>query len=155
MSDDGADQGIMPERALKPVLGGKEQPTESEMMSPEEFEDKIREAPIEETDYNGAAFACARMILEAIEQYPELRGVPYEAEYLRGGDGLMVTTPNGGGVLVRAGLFDVLKQLHPEATPEQQVLLGLSGFMWGWACNAVQRILGEPPVPNPAIVEIG
>ena len=32
--------------------------------------------------------------------------------------------------------------------------LGLSGFQWGWAYNAVQRCLGLSSVSNPALIEI-
>lgn len=154
MSDDGADQGIMPERALKTVLGGEEQPTQDEKLNLEEFEDRVREAPIEGGSYDGSALACARMILEAVEKYPPLRQVPYESVYLRGGDGMMIMSPDGGAVVIQPGLHDVLKRLHPTGI-EAEILADLTGFMWGWACNAVQRILGKDPVPNPAIVDIG
>lgn len=30
----------------------------------------------------------------------------------------------------------------------------LSGFMFGWAANAVRYVLGEHPINNPAIIEI-
>lgn len=33
--------------------------------------------------------------------------------------------------------------------------LGLSGFQYGWALNAVRQMLGKKPGPNPAIVTIG
>lgn len=33
--------------------------------------------------------------------------------------------------------------------------LGLSGFQFGWALNAVRQMLGQRPGPNPAIVTIG
>ncbi len=33
--------------------------------------------------------------------------------------------------------------------------LGLSGFQYGWAVNAVRQMLGIPPGPNPAIVTLG
>lgn len=33
--------------------------------------------------------------------------------------------------------------------------LGLSGFQFGWARNAVRQMLGKAPVENPAIVTVG
>lgn len=33
--------------------------------------------------------------------------------------------------------------------------LGLSGFMYGWALNAVRQMLGKPAGPNPAIITLG
>jgi hypothetical protein len=33
--------------------------------------------------------------------------------------------------------------------------LGITGFQWGWGVNAARRCVELPPVPNPAIVEIG
>ncbi len=33
--------------------------------------------------------------------------------------------------------------------------LGLSGFMYGWAFNAVRQMLGKPAGPNPAILTFG
>lgn len=33
--------------------------------------------------------------------------------------------------------------------------LGLSGFMWGWALNAVRQMLGHSPGANPAILTLG
>lgn len=33
--------------------------------------------------------------------------------------------------------------------------LGLSGFMVGWAVNAVRVVLGRPQGPNPAVITLG
>jgi len=33
--------------------------------------------------------------------------------------------------------------------------LGISGFQFGWAVNAVRQMLGKKPGTNPAIIEIG
>lgn len=152
MSDDGADMGVMADRALKTIFGA-EQPAQDEQLSPEEFERTIRESPMAASSYGGAASACARLILEALEKYPQLRDVPYEGRYLTEKDGNLVYSPDGGLVLIQAGLHDALKRLHPDGEGAT-VLSGLTGFMWGWACNAVQNILGKPPVPNPAILDI-
>lgn len=53
-------------------------------------------------------------------------------------------------VKVRDGLYDVMK-----AEGIDLAELELTGFMWGWAVNAARKVLGDGPVPNPAIVEIG
>ena len=154
MSGDGASLGVMPERALETVLGGADQPNEEEKLSPKEFEDQIREAPIEANSYNGAAAATARIIVEAIDKYPELRTVPMESVYLKDQTGHMIFEPQA--VKLVLGMYDVLKQLYPdEESPEGKVLSDLTGFMWGWAYNAAARILGLKDQPNPAIVEIG
>lgn len=33
--------------------------------------------------------------------------------------------------------------------------LGLTGFQWGWALNAARRCVELPPLPNPAIMDLG
>lgn len=44
-------------------------------------------------------------------------------------------------------------------TPDERDMLfegrwGLSGFMWGWACQTVAYLLEQEPVGNPALVTI-
>ena len=155
MSQDGADIGVGAERALGTVLGGEPQPTDEEQQTVEEMLDRILSAPIEAKSYDGAATACARIIIEAWDRYPPLKYVPSEALYLKGGDGMLVYAADGGLVKIGVGLHEVLKRLHADDSPESEVLAGLSGFMWGWAVNAARRCAGLGPVPNPAIMEIG
>jgi len=155
MSDDGADLGVLPQRALKTVLGGEDQPSEEERLDTAALAYKIREAPVKAESYDGAALACARLILEALETHPALQDVPFDAEYLKGQDGQLVFAPDGGLVKTRPGLYEVLLRLHPENGDAAAILRGLSGFMWGWSCNAVRAVLGQPAGRNPAIVEIG
>lgn len=84
---DGAHQGIGAERALKTILGGEPQPTEEERETVEEMRARILSTPIESTSYDGAATACARLILEAWKKYPRLVEVPIEGRYLRDEEG--------------------------------------------------------------------
>lgn len=151
---DGAHLGVGAERAIETILGGKEQPKESEKQTPEQMLASIREAPISTESYGGTALACARVILEAYERYPVLKGHPTETQYLRGPDGKSVFVDDGL-VPLTYDLHDVLKRLHPdEDGPERQVLSDLTGFMWGWAVNAVRYALGDPPQGNPALMTV-
>ena len=150
MSQDGADLGVGAERALKTVLGGEEQPTEEEKQTPEQMLASIRGAALIDLDYGTTALACARLILEAYERYPVLREEPTEAVYLQDAAGKMVWP----AVHLRPGLHSILKELFEDEQQRLDVLSDLTGFMWGWAVNAVRYAMGEPPVPNPAIVEI-
>jgi hypothetical protein len=153
---DGAHLGVNAERAIETILGGEPQPVAEEKQTPEQMLDAIRAASGTPSDYGGAATSYARVILEAYEKYPELRNVPLESVYLRGGDGMMVWTEGGSAVVLRPDIYSVLKQLHPDKDCwQRRVMSGLSGFMVGWANNAVRYALGDPPVANPALVEIG
>lgn len=151
---DGAHQGVGAERALKTILGGEEQPSEEEQQTPAEMLDQIREASLTPGSYGDAALACARLILETYEKYPTLRDQPTEGVYLKGQDGMLVIAADKGLVPLVHSLHDILKRLHDEDSPEREILSGLTGFMWGWAVNAVGYALGDPPKPNPAIAEI-
>jgi hypothetical protein len=135
-------------------LGGKGQPGDDEKLRREELLDRVREASLRPDSYDGTSLACARLILEAMERYPVLLAVPHEASCLRDGSGEIVFAPGGGMIPLTRDLYDVLKQLHPEGTDGGAVLQDLTGFMWGWAYNAVQYILGGPSASNPAILEI-
>jgi len=151
MSDDGADLGVDAKRALGVVLGGDEQPTEEERKSVAEMRETLLAAPIESTSYEGTANACARLILEAWEKYPNVRDVPSENEYLRGPDGKTVLEP---WVSITKDLHPVLKEIYKDNKAATAVLSDLTGFMWGWAVNAARRCSDMPQVPNPAIVTI-
>lgn len=159
MSNDGASQGVLPERALGTILGGKDQPSDEESLSLQELREKIRTASLEPDSYDGASLAIARVIVEAIEKYPCLRDVPMEGVYLTDTGGKMVMYETGGDVpciVIRQGLYDILKQIHhDEQCPERAVMDGMTGFMWGWAYNAAARVLMMDQQPNPAIMEIG
>ena len=69
---DGASQGAGAEDAMKACIGG-DKPAEVETI--EQMKTRILETPIESKTYDGTATACARIILEAYESWPELRAV--------------------------------------------------------------------------------
>ncbi len=151
---DGAHMGIGAKRAIETILSGKEQPTKEEQKTPEQMLDEIRSAEESPSDNGGAAMSYARVLLEAYETHPVLRDHPTETEYLAGADGQLVFV-DGGLVKLRPDIYNVLEQLYPdEECWQRKVMLDLTCFMVGWANNAVRYALGDPPRPNPAIVEI-
>ena len=153
---DGAHMGVSADRALETILGGKEQPAKEERQTPRQMLDAIREAPQKPLDYGSAALLYARVLLEAYEAYPELCDHPTESVYLRDASGQMVWAEGGGAVVLQPDIYAVLKQIHPdESCWQRKVMSGLTGFMIGWANNAVRYALGDPPKPNPALGTIG
>lgn len=136
---------------MKTILGGEGQPSEDEKSTPEQMLDMIRSQGFENLDYGTTATAVARLILEAYEKFPEIQDVPKEHVYLRDGAGQMVWP----AVHLTADLRGVLKQLHADEPEKLKVLSDPTGFMWGWAVNAVQYAMLLPEEPNPAIVTIG
>jgi len=151
---DGAHLGIGAERAMKTIVGGEPHPTEAECETIEQMRARILAAPIESKSYDGAATACARLILEAWKKYPQLIEVPHTGVYLNNADGQMVWEECGGAVTLVPGLHDALKQVYRERPEALAVLSGLTGFQWGWAVNAALRCIDQPPVQNPAIVTV-
>lgn len=164
---DGAHQGVGPNRALGTILGEKEQPTDEEKMTREEFEAWVRSAmtrPELESatfsesgeGYDETSRTVARIVLEFLEAHPEHRDVPAEGqgEFRVKGTGGKPTpeTPyeDTEYVMVREGLDDVMEREGVSLKG-----LDLTGFMYGWAVNAARSILDLPPVSNPAIMEIG
>jgi hypothetical protein len=153
---DGAHLGVGAERALKTILGGEPAPTADECESVEQMRARILSAPIEAKTYDGAATACARLILEAWKQYPQLAELPHETIYLRDAHGQMVWRDGVDPACVRLvpGLHDALKQLYADRPDALAVLRDLTGFMWGWAVNAALRCIDQPPAPNPALLTV-
>lgn len=145
---DGAQQGASCNDALAAVMGG-DQPEKFETV--EQMHARIRAAPIAAETYDGTATACARIILEAYEQWPELQALPAEARYL--------WLPNIEApvrhVQLTLGLHDVLKDIYSDRPEVLAVLRNLTGFMWGWAVNAARRCLGLSEQPNPALLTVG
>lgn len=156
---------------METILGDEPAPTEAECETIEAMRARILATPYEAAQsYDGAAEACARIIIEALEQYPVLTSVPTETIYLRHDDERAVLVNSrgdvvedfGAGVLmvpISTSLYDVLKILHPEGTPQCAVFMELTGFMWGWAMNAARRCARVPgvelgQVPNPAMLEV-
>lgn len=161
---DGAHQGVGAERALDTILGGKPDPQESQekTMTPDGMQDHLESASIEHCDsYDGTARYCGKLVLNFLVAHPEYQGVSAEAAYISRDE-----PPNReagetgfemyGKWRVKLGpdLFDLVKA--ESSTEDDDRCLGeLTGFMWGWAVNAAKYALGAPPVPNPALLEIG
>jgi len=153
---DGAHQGVDAERALGTILGGESQPTEAKegKTTPLGMLMQIRAASESPDNYGDAATSYARVILEAYEANPALRSVPLNTVYKKDADGKMIWE-NDHAVVLQHDIYDALKELHPDENCwQRKVMSSLSGFMVGWANNAVRYALGDPPVPNPARVTI-
>ena len=148
---DGAHIGVGAERALGTILGGEDQPRDDEKQTPAQMLDAIREAYETPGDYGACALSYARVLLEVYEKYPTLREQPLNPVYLRDGSGQMVLD----GIVLVPDIYAVLKQIHSDEQCWQRLVMSdLTGFMVGWANNAVRYALGDPPVPNPAIITI-
>lgn len=153
---DGAEFKVGAHDALEKIVGASE---EVHPMDDAAFEKMIREAPlppwgegeVSAENYERCANAAARLVLETYEAYPQTRDLPMEHDYLRGPDGMIVWEPKPPfPVKTSIDIYDVVRQLHPEATDA----LDLTGFMWGWAVNAARSVLGLGSVPNPALLEV-
>ena len=120
-------------------------------MTDEELETSVRTADltIEIWSYNASANACARLVLEAYEKYPNLKDVAMESRYLEFANG---KADFDNFFPIDMTLYDVIKRLYPEDSQEyKNILSGLSDFQWGWAINAARHILNYGPVVNPAL----
>ena len=156
MSNDGAHQGVMAERALGTILGGEDPPADDEGMSRQQMRDAIAAVDVdaEPQSYDQACMLTARLILDFINgDLATRRKIPTETVYDTEGDAYkhwMSTgeSPEDPSVVVKErGLYDVMKDEGIDLGA-----LGLTGFMWGWAVNAARYALNELPVPNPAIL---
>lgn len=142
---DGAHQGLRADAAMKAILAGEDP---GSPMSETAFEQMIREAPLDQGwDYGTASNAIARLVLKAYEDYPMLREVPDDVQYLVDANGNKVYS-----IKLTNSLYDVIKQLYPEHYDD--LFSGMTGFMWGWAVNAARSILDLGPLPNPALLTI-
>lgn len=155
MSSDGASIGIGPDRALKTILGGEEQPSEDEQRTPYEMRAYLLAAVPPPWDYDGDGYEmCARWIgrqvLEHYDAAPELVALPMDTEYDWQGD------PDRGAkgmkpeYVNRIGLHDELVKRGADIVGH-----GKTGFQWGWAVNAARFAVDADAQPNPAIMEIG
>jgi len=145
---DGAQQGIGAKRALDTILGGEPAPTEDEGMSREQMERRIMAvADGPPQDYDDAALYTAKFILTTLRAHPEIASQPVD-----GAIDLVNSTPDHI-IVTRKGWSDLLKEVDP--TGYQEAVDEITGFMWGWACNAARYVLDLPEVPNPAIMTIG
>ena len=128
MSEDGADLGIKPGRALKAIIGGQTNIHPDEKLKRDEMRKEIFSAPDDyvegestEDSYNKACLWLAKKFILILES---------------GFDGTLDEIYNE--MLKRYGKKDY----------------GFSGFMVGWANNAARFVLFKPPQSNPAILEI-
>jgi hypothetical protein len=100
--------------------------------------------------YNECARYAAKLIYEWVTADLPNRG-PLPADTIYDWD----NDPDHGAEgrkaehIVQVGWYDLMKQDNIGIDE-----LGLTGFMWGWAVNAVRRCLELPPVPNPAIITL-
>ena len=129
MSDDGADMGVLPSRALETIIGGKGQPFQEERASPEEMRKKIMEQPDRYEDVTGAkGEGYQNMTLWLAKQFLKLLEEGFSGD--------------------EHDLFLEMMKRNGEKDYD------FTGFMVGYANNAARYCLGKPPQPNPAIVEI-
>src|SRR3990167_6069709 len=128
MSQDAADLGVKPERALESILGGAEQPKEEEKMTPEKMYQEIMAQPNEYKDreytYNGCSMWLAKQFLLILEKWEEIEVV---------------------------GSYDLLYEKMKEINGEQDY--DFTGFMVGWANNAARFALNKKAHANTAILE--
>lgn len=171
MSHDGADLGITAEDGMKAAMGADQE--EMPRRTPAELRAEI-EADQEYT-YSGVANTVALALIQLFEQRPELATWPAEIE------GAWFWTEDAPELDGVAGeqfpkswgkdhpdqemplnllefkpvddrdLYGVLKEARPDLAA---TFSDITGFQWGWAVNAAKYIVGQPPVPNPAIVTI-
>lgn len=177
MTNDGTSMGINAERALETILGGKESPDEDEQQSRDQVRQRIGQAPrlaeihrqvenrfdggeqvdVEVLYYQGkelnlgygeCADVAARAVLDFIETHPEHESAPMDNEYDR--DALRkVERVEDMPPPTRIGMYDVMKQNGYDLG-----LLGLTGFMWGFAYNTARWLRFEEGEGNPAILEV-
>lgn len=100
----------------------------------------IESAPERPESYNDATRRVALVVLRHLEAHPEDINLPLDGRY---------EERDGAWVKVERDLWEAIDGEH---RPECE---GITGFMWGYACNAARRCLETPPAPNPAILIIG
>ncbi len=143
---DGAHQGIGAERALKTILGGEPLPTKDEGDDREGMERRIFSVSYPLTTYDDAALYTAPFILTTLRAHPEIAAQPVDTEY----DG--ENSAHDRIVVARKGWPELLKEV--DADGYEKAVDEITGFMGGWAVNAVRFVLDLPAVSNPAIIEI-
>lgn len=153
MANDGSQQGIGPERALKTILGGEPAPEKQDERTPEFWRARLRAKDDDINGYEAHAEVMAKYIMLAIERMPGLARVGNESVYLTDMDG---KTHYSKETVIVEDLSDVLKKVYTDENhPFRRALSAATGFSWGWAFNIARYALGLKPQPNPAIVTIG
>ena len=129
MSDDGADMGVLLNRALKTILGGGEQPTKEERLTPEAMREEIMAQP---DKYEGV--------------------VGFDG---RGYDNTILWLAKQFLILLDEGLVGDESYLYAEMIKRNgEKDYGLTGLMVGYANNAARYCVGKLPQANPAVMLI-
>lgn len=158
MSVDGAAQGIPADQALNVILGG--QPEQEQVHA---TDDEVRArvqaawARNDPQSYDDCADTAAGLLLAFYEARPEAAEWPAENRYeWQQADGSWSTIYPQDLPADKAPISRTVgPNLYGEADAWSEGKLGglgLTGFMWGWAVNTAKHLVGQPPVPNPAIV---
>jgi hypothetical protein len=151
MSEDGAHLGVDASRAISTILGGEPSPAEEEGRTPEQMRAYL-EQPNQTPDegdgdawYAETARQIGRTILAFLDAHPEYRDLPADDTWEFPPH---ATSPDQGRVTA-LGITGRLKEAGIDPDPEDY---GITGFQFGWGCNAAKYALGAPPVQNPAIL---
>lgn len=167
---DGAHMGVRAERTLQTILGDAEQPTEEEKQTPEQMyawlksaadASEFEQGEATAESYDEACRVTARAVLEHLEKHPEHMyhrpdGIT-ESRHDQPPEDEIADDPREGWMQLSEdfwmrytspSLYDLMKDQGAKI-PE-----GLTGFMWGWACNAARYALKLGPFDNPALLEI-
>lgn len=146
MSGDGAHLGVGVARALKTILGGEPSPdkTQEETMNPVKMRDYLESAT--PGSYDSTAAYAGKLVLHWLLEDPRRAQGPVENEYDWG-----TPDPATGHsfTITNIGWYDLMKRDGIDLGS-----LDLTGFMWGWACNAARFCVELGPVANPAIMTI-
>lgn len=176
MSNDGSNLGIDAERALETILGGKPAPAGDEIKDRAATLQRIAQAirlqdlrmqveerggekveviyhKLKEIDlgYGQSTDVTTRAILDFLAVNPEMVDAPMNDEYDPNFDWATYDGSNKPAV-VRKGLYELMKEDGYDLN-----ILGLTGFMWGFAYNQARwlRYEWQKVGGNPAILEIG
>jgi hypothetical protein len=155
--NDGAHQGVSAGRAIRTILGGEPEPTEVERMSPAQMLDWLRSCPpfdrnnpeVDDDTYSECARYAAKLVLDWLLADPRRAQSPVETVYDWNGDPEHGVGGMNPAHVIERGWYDRMK-----ADGIDLASLGLSGFMWGWACNAARYAVELPPAPNPALITV-
>lgn len=130
MSYDGADMGVLPQRALETIVGWEGQPSKEERMSPEQMRDKIMAQPDRYEDIVG------------------IDGIGYENTTLWLAKQFLKLMEEGLENSNEDALYAEMEKRNGDKDYD------FTGFMVGYANNVARYCLGKPSQPNPAIMEI-
>ena len=127
--NDGAQMGISASDALAVIIGGKN-PDDAPRITTSDMLKRVKSRTFADADpesggtYEGCTEYCAKLILDWYAEDPTR----------------IKSDPDP---------YDAMK-----ASGIDLAVLGVSGFMWGWAVNFARACLEMPSLPNPAIVTV-